>query len=168
MPGVSEFYGGRGYIQDTDGTVRFDTDRRHFHITDRAIDGFEDIAARLVPETGANVDYVNNHVIGSCNDFATHIVGSFMVSGISASGGVPYNKWFDASGTYIHVFSSVGAGNPSADNVAVAQLVHYTFRCSGGVVYLDEAVHGIPVGTGVTVIIPAHTINFRLKAGLFT
>lgn len=164
----AEFANGRGLITDTDGVVRFDTNGFLFHITDRAINSSITIPTRNCPKSGSNPTIIEvNHQIGTCNASATHIVGMFKVSAVSGQSGVPYNKYFDASGTYVHAFSPVVGGNLGVDNLSLQLYAAYTFRCSGGKVYLEERTR-LPVVGNATVAIPQHTITWKLRAGLFT
>jgi hypothetical protein len=163
----AEFSNGRGLITDATGAVRFDTNGQLFHITDRAINGAITIPNRSAPHSGNDTVIATDHAIGSCNASATHIVGMFKVSAVSGTSGVPYNKYFDASGTYVHAFSAVSPGNLSGNNVSLSLYAMYTFLCSGGTVFLRERTR-LPRFRDANVGIPQHTITFKLRAGLFT
>lgn len=163
---------GRVLITDSSGATKFDSSGSLFHVTD-TISGSISLP-QVVSDRDAKQAIVKSHNLGSCLDAATHIIGSFKLTGggggtvvlTSAGDGValPSNGWFCAGGTYMHLISPYDT-TTGGSNDAQRHMVHYTFRCLGGVVYLDQVTR---VNNTANFFVGAHTINYRLKAGLFT
>ena len=163
---------GRILITDGSGATKLDTNGALFHGTD-VISGSITIPQRV--SSAAIFENREAHALGPCLAAATHVIGSFRVSGgggsaVLAGGnsepGFPADKWFTAGGTYLHFMHPYATTNSDPNsNDFPRHIVHYTFGCRGGTVYLDEVTS---IGAGSGFLIRQHTISYRLKAGLFT
>ncbi len=151
-------------VTDQSGATKLDTNGKLFHVTD-SITGSKSIPARLALEND-NLNIVVAHNLGPCLTAATHVIGSFKVAVSGGTGGVPPGKWFAAGGTYLHLIHPYNSITQS-ENRSPNHIVHYTFRCTGGRIYMDEVCRLGNVGNA-SFVVHAHTITYKLKAGLFT
>lgn len=169
---------GRMVITDGSGNKRFDSNEKLFVITDLvsgAVSGGSYSASLVYASSGSITDNVRdttqNYALSACNAYADTIRGAFRMS-TSDARGISVSGWFNASGTYVHMWEG-GGGVISAltDNVRLSCVSTYTFFCSGGVVYMRERVrmsanYLTSPGTS-TISVSAPTFEYKLFAGTF-
>ena len=165
---------GRMVITDGSGNTRFDSDEKLFVITD-FISG--SVTASAFTATASNVDLTTvnsqtDRTLSSCNAYADTIRGAFRMS-TSDARGISISGWFNASGTYVHMWEG-GGGVISAftANVRLSRVSAYTFFCSGGGVYLRERCRMTSNFSGssstvITTSVAAPTFEYKLFAGTF-
>ena len=129
-------------ITDNTGATKLDTSGSLFHVTDTVSGSI--VMPQVLSDPNAKKTIVQSFTLGSCLAAATHIIGSFKVTGggsgnvvLASTGeiGMPSNGWFCAGGTYVHLvspYTTTGGGGNTND--APRHMVHYTFRCTAGVV----------------------------------
>ncbi len=166
-------------ITDGSGNTRFDSNEKLFVITDfisGTVTASSHTATLSASSRGVITDNVadtsSNYTLASCNAYANTIRGAFYMT-TSDARGLSVAGWFNASGSYVHMWEG-GGGVISAftDNVRLSCVTSYTFFVSGGVVYLNERVRMSsayaptpPYSTSVTVAAP--TFQYKLFAGTF-
>ena len=117
-------------------------------------------------------DTTNNYTLASCNSFANTIRGAFKMSTTDARG-ISISGWFNASGTYVHMWEGGGGVLVNlSDNIRLSRVSAYTFMVSGGSLILRErcfmtANYGGIAGTTQTVTVAAPTFQYKLFAGTF-
>lgn len=148
---------------DQDGHSSLNTDDQMFHnITFTGLTG-SFAADSHVAKNDSVVNIDTNHLIGTCNSFCTHVWGSVKFSGVEQT--IPPDVWFAYEGGDLFWILShlTGIQNPTYSS-SISQIVKYRFFVSGGNVYLNERVF---MNSQVTMIFPAHTVFWNLKAGRF-
>lgn len=163
-------------VDGSSGYVALDTDGKLFHQTNY-LSGSISITARS-SGINTNIDVNTTHTLGACSADATHVIGAFQVSfpGSSNESGVPGFGWFNAGGSYLHwfdgsTFTSSGYANNPLVKANLSQFSLYTYRVAGGLFLLDEWVRIAGYTTGgiaSSYTMYAFTMNYRLRAGLFT
>lgn len=154
-------------VTGADGSVRFDTAEGLFHVTD-TLSGTLNIAWPSVVPQDTAFTRVETYGLGSCHSSATHVFGAFSTQGDSVS---PDGTWYPIGGTYVHRIS--GYKSPTLDRRAVLHWVAYSWRVSGGQLWLDEDVHfeSYVSETGQSTLaggMAVFNIVYRAKVGLFT
>lgn len=170
---------GRIWMTDATGAVSFDTDERCFIATDFVSGSFGPTSSYTATASrnslgqlrNSYVDVSNTYTLASVHASADTVLGSFQVTA-SDSFGVANIGWFCAGGTYQHgVMPGLIIG--STTQVAVGGSTLYTFRASGGVLYLDQHVcldagTFVSPGTGTSTIThSALTFNYKFYVGTF-
>jgi hypothetical protein len=169
------FFANTGLIQIKDGdTVVFDSNERLFQCTD-FISGSVTLPGRVATYNGSTgvstpVDVYVGHLIGYCNYHADTVFGSFKVTAAAPQGVVDLG-WFNADGSYVHYQGANYQPATGSGNFVVAVLVTYTFRASGGGVYINERAVMFPQATfgqetrNTTLLAP--TFTYKLYVGSF-
>ena len=144
-------------VTDTDGHVVLNTSEKLFYA--RAADIVSASISTAVYNTGTSVTV--DHVLGSVHPSATFVRGSMLVSSYSNTvlqeQGVPLNRAFNVSGTYVHAYTM--------------QIMHtFTPFVSSGTVYCREKLVSKLVQNqyGQTFQTGGMTITFNLICGQFT
>lgn len=163
---------GKIEVRNPAGQIRFTTDEPMFHVTE-TINSSIAITFPFNPATSPYVR-IQSYTLASVNTAATHVFGVLQTSGDSY-GRLPGGTWFDAGGTYVHRqhWWANNANGTFDRAVTLQHLIHYTFRVSGGVLYLDEDARFAPYSTNglqsnLPVSLSDFTITYKLKIGLFT
>lgn len=164
---------GKIEVRNPAGAIRFTTDEPMFHVTN-TINSSINIEFPFNPAT-SSFNRIQTYTIETgLNSAATHVFGVLQTTGDSY-GRLPGGTWFDAGGTYVHRqhWWSTNDNGTWDRAVVLAHLVHYTFRVSGGVLYLDEDIRFQSYNTnGLQSFLPVSlsnfTITYKLKIGLFT
>lgn len=149
---------------DQGGRTVFDSDDNLYHNITTDISGVYNAPGRSVSNQGIiNID--NNYAIGACNRFCTHVCGSVQFTGNDRFT-LPTNIWFAYEGgdLFWTVDYHTGVQSP-AFAIDPTGIVKYRFFISSGQVYLNERVF---FTSGVNIVIPGHSIVWKLKAGRFT
>lgn len=161
---------GRVRLTRGDGSVSFDSDEALFHPIDRVpASGYGEISITwpFIPQAAA-WDREQSYQIGACHPDATHVTGWFTTSGDTIG---PQSMWRHVNGTYIHRVHGYNTYQ-SSEFGSIRHAVHYTFRCGGGVVYLDEVAHFSAYNNGgqqsaLPVSLVPFTIRYKLICGIF-
>lgn len=161
-------------FRDTDDHVVFDTEERLMAITNN-VSGSIGLSSRTATDTSTSHNPVNVdtlHSLSSVNAAAEVVRGSFFVSTTSGDGTLYNIGWFNASGTYVHMFETIGPlGGPQTTPSQVAVLMGLTFKTSGGTLYLRERVlmRATPSinSTQFSVTSSAVTLSYNLFTGFF-
>lgn len=161
-------------ITDGSGNTRFDSNEKLFVITDfvQGTVGGSAFSASASNVDLSSVNFVTDYLISSCNIYADTIRGAFKMS-TSDARGISVSGWFNASGSYVHMWEG-GGGVLSAltSNVRLSRVSTYTFFCLGGAVYMRERCRmtsdfsGVS-STTVTTSVAAPTFQYKLFAGTF-
>jgi hypothetical protein len=159
---------GRMILTDGSGTAKLDTNFGYF-VAGTTLSGSKTLSAHTATQQNGvynSVDYTVNHLLGSCSSDATQVRGAFLVTA-SDGRGVHNIGWFNAGGTYVHLFANT--------QPAISLYAGYTFYVSGGGVYLQErvAMIGPPFIFGDdpslvrSITITAPTFQYKLFVGKF-
>jgi hypothetical protein len=150
---------------DQDGRTVFDTEDKLYHnITTDGLSGIYTAQQRSVGNQDIiNID--NNYLVGTCNQFCTHVCGSVKFGGTDRFS-LPPNIWFAYEGGDIFwtVDYHTGFASPFF-TIYPTGIVKYRFFVNAGQVILNERVF---FTSGINLIIPGHSIIWKLKAGRFT
>lgn len=158
---------GRIRVTDASGVEKLDTDDDLFHVVGSQITGsisFPDVAL----SDGNTLNDTTNYTLGSCNAACTHVIGAVQFNG-TTGGAVGFDRWTTyMGGTLVWVLN----GEPKLANgqwaTVIKDYVGYRFYASAGLVRMER--RRIFLGGPLSNVagLRAHTINYRLKAGLFT
>jgi hypothetical protein len=161
-------------FRDTDGSTIFDTEERLMALTDRAsgsAGAYGPYTATQTTTTNTNVDVDTLHSLGSINAAADVVRGSFSVSTVSGDGTLYNLGWFNASGTYVHLFEPAGPiGGPITTYSQITSISCYTFRAISGTLYLHERVlmtATVPTAGSFSITASALTLSYNLFCGTF-
>lgn len=164
---------GKIEVRNPAGAIRFTTDEPMFHITN-TINSSVNITFPFNPATSPFIRVQSYTLRTGLNPAATHVFGVLQTTGDSY-GRLPGGTWFDAGGTYFHRqhWWNTNANGVFDRAFGMSHSVFYTFRVSGGVLYLDEDVRFAPYDTNglqpsLPVSLSNFTITYKLKVGLFT
>lgn len=151
------------------GISRFDSNDRLFHTITGGINGSRAMAAEtaLTARRNETTDYV----IGSCHEACTHVIGSVKFTLNNYVAGLPFDRWHTVMGGSILWVMDGESGNQADIGINWSppyQIVTYEFVVEAGMVKLRRrlCLRGMPAGVNFSVL--GHTINWKLKAGLFT
>jgi len=129
----------------SDTRVVLDSDEGLFSATD-FVSGQVTTPQRVATYNGNNgnetfVDIDIDHPLASVNPAADVVVGGFKVT-TSSPVGLAGLGWFQGNGTYVHYMWAEGSpvGGQSENNWWQRSIAAYTFRCSGGLLVLNERV----------------------------
>lgn len=168
------FYANAGRIRVTDanGVEKLDTDDGLFHVVGNPINGSRDIAA-VTASNGTAVsarNRIDTQNIGMCHAACTHIIGAVRFSG-AGQWGVGFSRWTSyMGGDLVWACTAPGLTSGTQGQIQgnITTWVSYRFFCAAGVVKLERRMF-LPEPPGsVSLTIKAHTIEFKLKAGLFS
>lgn len=175
MADICAIASGRMVFGDTDGHVVFDTEERLMTLTDR-MTGSIGLSGYTATETNASLDVRDIdtlHDLGAINASADVVRGSLYVTTAGGDGTLNGIGWFNAGGTYVHYFGHSGPiGGPITTHSQVTQIAGYTFKASGGHLYLRErvmlkATDSISSSVTFSVTMSAPTLSYNLFCGLF-
>lgn len=170
---------GRIIMTDGSGNTRFDTTEGLF-IPLTYLSGSVNIPAETaenininVSDTRINIDTTT--VLDSCHPDADTVRGAFKVETVSGSGqGVSGLGWFNAGGTYCHVFRGTPdttGGPPTVlgGNRMPGSAALYTFKCGGGDLSFTKRIRLVaPYNTGTeTLTLNEINIYYELFCGKF-
>lgn len=154
---------GRILITDASGLVKLDTNDAMLHIVPPALAGTINIP--LVRLTGSDADINDTQYwdIGPCHLACTDVIGAVRLSS-SAPAAIGFNRWTSyPGGDLVWAF-----GAPSGAFRGAQSFISYRFYASGGRVWMAQR-RWLLAGIGTTwVDYLAHSIEFRLKAGLYS
>lgn len=160
---------GRIRVTDANGVEKLDTDDDLFHVVGAGIAGTIDIPGIQVLN-GNPQNSTTEYTLGSCNTACTHVIGAVRFFGEGAWA-IGFNRWTTYMGGHlVWLFSAGGitAGTVGTINDNVKDICIYRFYVSGGLVRLERRlIFQDPPGS-VFRILKAHSIQYKLKPGLFT
>lgn len=161
---------GRMTLTDASGTVKFDTDRGFF-VPTNYITGSYGLSTRTATNNlssgRSNVDVSTSYNLASVNSAADVVRGVFSVTA-SDNGGVSNLGWFNAGGTYVHLFeTTVNEVNLFGGYTFVAEsgwlrLYERVILCARNINPLVD-----PPGLTTTASLPGPTLTYRIYAGTF-
>lgn len=156
---------GRALIESAGRTI-FDTDDGLFHVIGAPITGSQPIAT-YNGGGGVNVNSTTSYPLGTCNAACTDVIGSIKFTLGSYVAGLPFDRWHTMmGGSVLWVMDGQNlSGNSSNGNITV--MVWYSLRVTSGTVYLDRRIY-FSQNCKPSYQILSHTIEYKLKAGLFT
>lgn len=159
--------GGRIQISDVAENKRFDTDDGLFHIISK-VSGSVAIAQFTNPD-GTNLDSTTSYLLGTCHPDCTDVIGSVKFTLNNNAAGMAFDRWCTVmGGSILWVIDGHGLVGSSPDpNGEISQMVFYSLRVTSGQVYLDRRRLFSKQGQGTYTVL-SHTIEYKLKAGLFT
>ncbi|MGE3284168.1 MAG: hypothetical protein AB7O13_24755 [Alphaproteobacteria bacterium] len=164
---------GRIYCDDGSGNVRFDTDEDLF-IPLTELSGSISMSSRSAQNRNfANISLVDlsqSHLLGSCNAAADTIRGAFKMT-TSDSRGIVQSGWYNACGSYLHMFEGGYAGLTTG-NQELLCMYAYTFYCASGSVYLHERIKlranaSFSQQITNTITVAGASFQYKLIAGVF-
>ena len=160
---------GQIVIKDTNGATRFDTDDGLFHITNQ-LSGSVGVA-NVTGGGGSGLrDLTSTVSLGVCHADCTHVIGALKFTLNNYAAGMAFDRWHTfLGGSALWVMDGEpGFGGAIGDNsgFGIRQMSFYTFRVTGGEVFLDLRLHIANTTFSYTII--SHTIEFKIKTGLFT
>jgi len=126
-----------------DQRVVFDSDEGLFSATD-FVSGQITTPQRVATYNGSNgnetfQDVDIDYVLADINPSADTVVGAFKVT-TSSPVGLAGLGWFNGNGTYVHYMDAEGSPLRTGENWWQRSIAAYTFRCSGGLLVLNERV----------------------------
>lgn len=157
----------RMVVKNPAGVTLFDSDDDLFHVLS-TVNGSVAIPAYVHPGN-VNVNLTTSYLLGSCNANCTDVLGAVKFTLNTGEAGLAYDRWHTVMGGSIlwlidgHYF----VGNSPDPNGGLYQLVVYSLRVSAGNVYLDRRLIITDQSQG-TYEIRSHTIQYKLKCGLYT
>lgn len=148
-PGFRNNTTGRMTVADEDGTIAFDSDREMFFAPDR-VTGTHSVPTRTNIDTTVEIDTTHTLATG-LDPSATAVFGWFRITGTTQAP-FPAGLWAPIGGTFVGI---MGWGNGISgafrfSGTAGSVLTHmtgYTFRASGGSLFLDEQVYQMRINS---------------------
>lgn len=166
---------GRILVTDAaDQRIVFDSDEGLFSATD-FVAGQITIPERVATyngDTGEDVEVDNDidHFLANVNAAADVVVGAFKVSTTTPQG-LHGLGWYQGNGTYVHFFDDLGAVTRPDENWNLYSIAAFTFRCSNGVLVLNERVilsaQATLASVTITLTMYAITFDYKLFCGRF-
>lgn len=167
---------GRILITNAAGQKRLDTDEDLFHIVTTLPEGVRNIPQINAP-TSAQLNQNNDFLLGSCHPACTHVIGAVKFSA-SQQFGAAFARWTTyMGGDLVWVMSAPtwSAGGAGDIGAAPTFVCTYRFFASGGGIYMRQRLL-LPKVPATTPGVPsnqlprilAHSVTYRLKAGLWT
>lgn len=158
---------GRIVVTDADGLTKLDTDDGLFHVVGSPITGTQSIAG--ISLTNSNtINDTNTWNLGAVHPACTHLIGAVKFSG-SEGGAVGFDRWTTyMGGTLIWILSAPPKISAGGYGTRLSDYMAYRFYCSGGQAVLEQRRILLGAPTNNFAIYPAHSLQYRLKAGLFT
>ena len=158
----------------SDTRVVFDSDEGLFSATD-FVSGQVTTPERVATYNGNNgnetfVDIDIDHPLASVNPAADVVVGAFKVT-TTTPVGLAGLGWYQGNGTYVHYVDAEAQPLRLGENWWQRSIAAYTFRCSGGLLVLNERVVLRAQATTASVTI-THTLlpvtfDYKLFCGRF-
>lgn len=158
---------GRIRVTDASGVEKLDTDDDLFHIVGSQITGSISFP-QVGLSDGGTLNDTTNYNLGSCHEACTHVIGAVQFDG-STGGAIGFDRWTTyMGGTLVWVLN----GEPKLQNgqfaTVIKDYVGYRFYATGGLVRMERRRIFLGGASSAVAGLRAHTINYRLKAGLFT
>lgn len=167
-------------MTDGTGAVTFDTDERCFIATEFVSGSYGPTSSytasafrnSLGQAGNTTVDVTNSFSLGAIDSHADTVLGGFQVTA-SDDLGVSNIGWFCAGGTYQHGIMPRHVVTGGGTTVSGGGSAAYTFRASGGVLYLDQHVvldagtFVAPATGSVSITHSALTFYYKLYVGSF-
>lgn len=161
-----DIHSGRMVIRNPAGVTLFDSEDGLFHVLS-TVNGSVAIPAYVHPGN-TNANLTTSYLLGSCNANCTDVLGSVKATLNSYEAGLSFNRWFTVmGGTILWLVDGHALLGTPDPNINIRQLVTYSLRVSAGQVFLDRRLL-ISAASQGTYEIRAHTIEFKLKCGLYT
>jgi hypothetical protein len=151
-------------ITGPSGNRIFHTDDGLFH-TISALSGTQAIAT-FSGGNNTTTDTTKSYLLGSCNTNCTDVAGSVKFTLNNYAAGMAFDRWNSIFGGSVLWVLDGHSLTGSPGNSYIGQVVAYSFRVTAGQVFLDRRIY-ISNQTGGTYTILSHTINYKLKCGLF-
>lgn len=155
-------------LTSADGRKVLDTDEALFHVVGAMVTGSISFPELRVIGGNPDVNTTETFTLGSCHPDCTDIIGAVLFNG-SSGGAVGFDRYTTyMGGDLIWLFASppklanANAGEEPSD------LISYRFECSGGVVRMIKRMIILAPPLNNTFFVRAHSLTYRLKAGLFT
>lgn len=159
---------GRIVIKDTSGSTRLDTDDGLFH-TINQLSGTVAVGS-LSGGNGRRVNSTQSTLLGTVNSNCTHVIGALKFTLNNYAAGMAYDRWTTfLGGSAMWVLDGEpGFRDALGDNsrFGATQIVFYSFRITSGQVFLDR--RAFIARTPFTYTVRSHSIDYKLKTGLFT
>ncbi len=160
---------------DGAGNVRLDTNEGLFVATNYLTGTktlSQHVARNLNNSDIVTIDFEQVHTLVACHASATTVRGAFKVTTSDNSGLAQFAGWYNAGGSYVHIFQGGGTLNYNG-NVAPTAIAVYSFFIESGQVKLRERVRAkaeYSNNTGfndnyLTIVAP--TFEYRLLCGLY-
>jgi hypothetical protein len=161
-----DVHSGRMTIKNTSGVTLFDSDDGMFHVLS-AVSGSVSIPAYVHPGN-VNANVSDSYLLGSCNANCTDAIGAVKFTLNTGAAGLAYDRWHTImGGSIMWLIDGHGLLGTPDPNINLRQLVTYSLRVAAGKVYLDRRLL-ISAASQGTYEIRAHTLEFKLKCGLYT
>jgi len=163
------FFGSAGRIRATDetGGLRLDTDDGLFHPVGPIIAGYVNIA-QLLLNNGQTVNDELTWDLGSCHSACTHVIGAVRFSG-SVGGAIGFDRWTTyLGGDLIWILDSPPKLANGSYGTSPSDLLTYRFYVSGAHVWLKQRRIVLGGPTNNLAGYRAHTVQWKLKTGLFS
>jgi len=163
---------GRILIRDASGNIRLNTDDGLFHIVNSGISGTLNMAAVTINNStsAANRNRTDPFNLGSVHPDCTHVIGAVRFGG-SGTWGVAFGRWTTyMGGTLVWAMTAPGTTSGTAGDILSNPYlgVLYRFYVSAGALFMERRLMAPSLPGSVTLTILAHSIDYRLKTGLFT
>lgn len=156
---------GRAFIESAGRTI-FDTDDGLFHVIGSPIVGSQAIAT-YNGGGGVNIDATDSYTLGTCNAACTDVIGSIKFTLGSYVAGLPFDRWHTMMGGSVLWVMDGQNLSGNSNNINITVMVWYSLRVTSGTVYLDRRIY-FSQNCMPSYQILSHTIEYKLKAGLFT
>lgn len=155
------------------GVTKLNTNDKLAHNLTTGINATISIASRTATgSTSIAID--TDHFVGSCDAACTEVTGSARITITIPGAGpqnysIPVDQWFSvALGAPMWLLMDGEVGSVHAGrNFSPLQWYLYTLKLVSGSVYLRQRVR-LPTVSSGTYQVPAHTVQLKLKAGLYT
>lgn len=158
---------GRIQVTDADGVKKLDTNDDLFHVVGATISGTVNIDQVSLTD-GQTRNDTNVFNLGSCHSACTHVIGAVRFSG-SQGGAVGFDRWTTyMGGDLIWIFSAPPKFPAANWGTTPQDLMSYRFYVQGSQVRMAQRrilLGGLETSNAT---FRAHSIQYRLKAGLFT
>lgn len=148
-PGFRNNTTGRMTVADEDGTIAFDSDKQMFFAPDRVTGTFS-VPTRTNINTAVEINTTHTLATG-LDPSATAVLGWFRITGTTQAP-FPAGLWAPIGGTFVGI---MGWGNGissefrfvSTSGATITHMTGYTFRASGGSLFLDEQVYQMRINS---------------------
>src|SRR5690606_3185810 len=119
--------------------------------------------------TGSQRNDTQTYVLGACHPACTHVIGAVRFSGVG-SWGVAYGRWITyMGGTIVWYMSAPFAGQGGSGIAGGPDICSlYDFYVQGGQVRMRRRTVMRRAIGNESIVLRAHTIQHKLKAGCFT
>jgi hypothetical protein len=124
---------------------------------------------RSLPRSNPEINLTTDYTLGACHPSCNYVIGAVKFTLNNYAAGLAFNRWHTVGGGNVIWYYD---GEPPLDsqgrgsNSNVRQWVDYSFYASGGSVVMRRRLFLGKIDATVSVL--SHSIDYRLKAGLFT